>query len=73
VLALFGAGDAQEQGSDKTNVLSHALGFLMGALAGGGVATVRGGRWLQRMPGWAATAMAAGPVLVAWTVALVCR
>ncbi len=69
VLALFGAGEAQEQGSDKTNVLSHALGFLMGALAGTGVATLRGGRWLQAIPDWLAVAMAAGPVLLAWTIA----
>jgi membrane associated rhomboid family serine protease len=73
VLALFGAGEAQEQGSDKTNVLSHALGFVMGALAGTGVATTRGGQWLQAMPGWVAAAIAAGPVLLAWTFAVLCR
>jgi len=73
VLALFGAGDAQEQGSDKTNVLSHALGFVMGALAGTGIATTRGGQWLQAIPGWVAAAIAAGPVFLAWTIAVLCR
>ncbi len=70
VLALFGAGDAQAEGDNHTNVLSHALGFIMGALAGTAIATKRGAWLLQITPTWLAAAAAAGPLLVAWIMAL---
>lgn len=70
VLAMLGAGDAEPQGNDHTNVLSHALGFATGALAGIAVATERGGRWLGMIPTWMAAVLAAGQVLAAWTIAL---
>jgi rhomboid protease GluP len=74
VLALFGAGDVQGDGnlptSDHTNVLSHALGFIMGALAGVAVATRRGGELLKMTPAWVATTIAAGTVMSAWAIAL---
>jgi len=71
VLALFGAGDAQVDAGNQTNVLSHALGFLFGAVSGAAVATQRGGRWLAAMPAWLAAGIALGPVVVAWALAMV--
>jgi hypothetical protein len=70
VLALFGAGDAQAEAGNHTNVLSHALGFIVGALLGVAVATERGGKWLEKTPAWLAIALALGPLIVAWTMAL---
>lgn len=81
VLAMFGAGDAQiqeglsmqpfVQPSGQTNVLSHALGFITGALAGVLVATERGNRLLRNMPAWLAVSAATAPVVVAWTIAVI--
>jgi membrane associated rhomboid family serine protease len=70
VLALFGAGEAQAEAGSHTNVLSHALGFLVGALLGVVAATERGGRLLQKTPAWVAIVLALGPIVVAWTLAL---
>ncbi|MEO6368665.1 MAG: rhomboid family intramembrane serine protease [Steroidobacteraceae bacterium] len=70
VLALFGAGDAQAEAGNHTNVLSHALGFIVGAVLGVVVATGWGGRLLARTAPWLATALALGPVLGAWALAL---
>ncbi len=70
VLALFGAGDAQAEAGNHTNVLSHALGFIVGAMLGVAVATGRGSRLLEETPPWLATALALGPVVVAWALAL---
>jgi rhomboid protease GluP len=70
VLALFGAGDAEGQTGNQTNVLSHALGFAFGVLAGVLVATNRGGRLLAALPAWLAAVLAVGPVLAAWALAL---
>ncbi|MEO6080101.1 MAG: rhomboid family intramembrane serine protease [Steroidobacteraceae bacterium] len=77
VLALFGAGDAQmggvaapAEGADHTNVLSHALGFITGALAGVAVATARGSRLMRGIPTWLAAVIAAGPLVAGWAIAL---
>ena len=70
VLALFGAGDAEGQTANQTNVLSHALGFMFGVLAGVAVATNRGSRLLAALPNWLAAALAVGPVVAAWALAL---
>jgi rhomboid protease GluP len=72
LLGMFGAGaqDPQSTVSDSTNVLSHALGFIMGALFGLAVATRRGARWLQAMPAWVAAAAMPAALLLAWFLAL---
>jgi rhomboid protease GluP len=71
VLAMLGAGDSGPGGNDDTNVLSHALGFVMGALAGMAVATERVAKWIGIIPPWAAAIFAVGQVVTAWIVALV--
>jgi membrane associated rhomboid family serine protease len=73
VLALFGAGDAQAEGNDHTNVLSHALGFTVGALAGTAAATRRGSQLLLIAPSWLAVMVAAVPLVAAWSMALLSR
>jgi membrane associated rhomboid family serine protease len=81
VLALFGGGggdaDAafavQAVSDSHTNVLSHALGFITGALAGVAAATRPGARLLSIMPTWMAAAVAIGPLLLAWSIALLVR
>jgi membrane associated rhomboid family serine protease len=75
VLALSGAGDsgADEflmKSDNHTNVLSHGLGFIAGALAGIAVATTRGDRLLRAVPTWIAIVMAAAPLAAAWIMAL---
>lgn len=70
VLAMLGAGEGEPAGNDHTNVLSHALGFAVGALAGVAVATERGGRWLEKIPTWMVAVIAVGQMLLAWTIAL---
>jgi rhomboid protease GluP len=72
VLAMLGAGDGGEPTAldDQTNVLSHALGFATGALAGIAVATNRGGKWLEMIPTWTAALLAVGQVVIAWMLAL---
>ncbi len=75
VLALSGAGGAGADGSpiesdNHTNVLSHALGFIAGALAGVAVATTRGDRLLRTVPTWIAMLIAVAPLVVAWIMAL---
>jgi rhomboid protease GluP len=70
VLAMLGAGDGEPAGDDHTNLLSHALGFVVGTLAGVAAATERGDRWLRVIPTWMAALLAAGQVMVAWTLAL---
>jgi membrane associated rhomboid family serine protease len=72
LLGMFGAG-AQEPDSaapDSTNVLSHALGFAMGALLGLGVATARGARCIDAIPAWLAAAITPLALLGAWALAL---
>jgi rhomboid protease GluP len=71
VLAMLGSGEGEPAGNDHTNVVSHALGFVMGALAGVLVATERGSRWLAAIPSPVAAAIAIGQVLVAWTLAVI--
>jgi rhomboid protease GluP len=74
VLALLGGGDGDPAGidntNDNTNVLSHALGFVMGALAGMAVASERGARWLGALSPWAASVIATGQVVMAWIMAV---
>lgn len=72
LLGMFGAGaqDPAAPVADTTNVLSHALGFLTGALLGLGVATVRGARWLESIPAWLAAVATPAAVLLAWALAL---
>jgi len=72
LLGMFGAGsqDPAAPVTDPTNVLSHALGFVMGALLGVGVATVRGARWLEAVPVWFAASAPPATLLLAWTLAL---
>jgi membrane associated rhomboid family serine protease len=72
LLGMFGAGaqDPEAPVSDPTNVLSHALGFLTGALLGFAVATRTGARLLDAMPAWVAAAILPAWLLVAWTLAL---
>lgn len=70
VLALFGAGDAEPTGNDHTNVLSHALGFAMGAIAGVLVATERGDHMLRRLPVLILAAVSVSLVVIAWLLAL---
>lgn len=72
LLGMFGAGaqDPQSAVTDSTNVLSHALGFVVGALFGFAVATMRGARWLEGIPWWLAAAVTPAALLVAWALAL---
>ncbi len=72
LLGMFGAGtqDPQSSITDSTNVLSHALGFIVGALLGFAVATTRGARWLEGIPHWLAAAAMPAALLVAWALAL---
>jgi rhomboid protease GluP len=72
LLGMFGTGgqDPAAPVTDTTNVLSHALGFLSGALLGLGVATVRGARWLETIPAWLAAVATPAAVLCAWALAL---
>jgi membrane associated rhomboid family serine protease len=72
LLGMFGAGaqDPQAPITDPTNVLSHALGFAMGALLGLGVATARGARWLAAIPPWLAAVLTPAALLGAWTLAM---
>jgi membrane associated rhomboid family serine protease len=72
LLGMFGAGtqDPQAPVVDSTNVLSHALGFAMGAALGLAVATVRGARWLEAVPVALAAVLTPAAVLAAWLLAL---
>jgi rhomboid protease GluP len=72
LLGMFGAGaqDPQAPITDPTNVLSHALGFAMGALLGLAVATMRGARWLAAMPAWLAALLTPAALLGAWALAM---
>lgn len=72
LLGMFGAGaqDPQSAITESTNVLSHALGFIMGALLGLAVATTRGARWLDAIPYWLAAAAMPMALLLAWIRAL---
>ena len=72
LLGMFGAGgqDPREPVTDPTNVLSHALGFVMGAIFGFAVATARGARWLEAVPAWLAAAVMPAALLLAWFLAL---
>jgi membrane associated rhomboid family serine protease len=72
LLGMFGAGaqDPQSAVSDSTNVLSHALGFLIGAMLGFAVATRRAERWLEAIPGWLAAVVTPAALLLAWFLAL---
>ena len=71
VLAMLGSGEGEPAGNDHTNVVSHALGFVMGALTGILTATERGSRWVASTAPWLAGAIAIGQVLVAWTMAVI--
>jgi len=71
VLAMVGSGEGEPAGNDHTNVVSHALGFVMGALAGVIVASRRGSRWLEALPAALAAMLAIGQLLVAWTLAVI--
>jgi rhomboid protease GluP len=71
VLAMLGSGDGEPAGNDHTNVVSHALGFVMGALTGVLIATERGSRWTAAIAPWSAAMLAIGQVLVAWTMAVI--
>jgi membrane associated rhomboid family serine protease len=72
LLGMFGAGaqDPEAPVSDPTNVLSHALGFGIGALFGLLAATRRGTRWLDALPAWIAAVVTPAVVLLAWVQAL---
>ena len=72
LLGMFGAGaqDPRAPITDPTNVLSHALGFAMGALLGLGVATARGARWLAAIPRWLAAVLTPAALLGAWTLTM---
>jgi membrane associated rhomboid family serine protease len=72
LLGMFGAGaqDPQSAVSDSTNVLSHALGFLIVVLLGFAVATRRGEHWLEAIPWWLAASATPAALLLAWFLAL---
>jgi rhomboid protease GluP len=70
VLALFGGGEAQQQTDATTNVLSHALGFAVGAGAGAVVAGARGAASLARLPASVAMSATGGLLIVAWMLAV---
>jgi membrane associated rhomboid family serine protease len=72
LLGMFGAGaqDPEAPVTDPTNVLSHALGFAMGALLGAAVATARGARWLDAIPAWLAALVSPATLFLAWALAL---
>lgn len=72
LLGMFGAGAQDPQGTvtDSTNVLSHALGFIMGVLVALAVTTVRGARCLEAIPAWLAAAAMPAALLLAWVLAL---
>lgn len=72
LLGLFGAGaqDPQAAVSSPTNVLSHALGFAMGALLGLAVAARTGARCIESLPAWVAAAVLPAGLMLAWYVAL---
>ncbi len=72
LLGMFGAGaqDPEAAVNDPTNVLSHALGFAMGALLGLAAATARGARWVAAIPAWLAAAITLAAIVCAWILAL---
>jgi rhomboid protease GluP len=72
LLGMFGAGaqDPEVAATDPTNVLSHALGFVMGALMGLVVATTRGARWIAAIPAWLAAVITPAAIALAWALAL---
>jgi membrane associated rhomboid family serine protease len=72
LLGMFGAGaqDPEAPITDPTNVLSHALGFTIGAMFGLLAATRRGTQWLEAFPPWIAATVTSATVLVAWVLAL---
>jgi rhomboid protease GluP len=83
VLAMMGGGGGDPAGvgmpgepgligmraNSHINVLSHALGFATGALAGAVVAG-RGGALLRSLPVWVAAAAALGQMALAWFCAI---
>lgn len=72
LLGMFGAGaqDPEVAVTDPTNVLSHALGFVMGAALGLVVATTRGARWVAAIPAWLAAVITPAALAFAWMLAL---
>lgn len=74
LLGMFGAG-AQDPAApapvtDPTNVLSHALGFAVGAVLGAAMAATRGERLINAIPQWLAALATFAAVLAAWALAL---
>jgi rhomboid protease GluP len=68
LLAWTGAGDAS--GTDGTDLVGHALGFMVGLLCGLAAAPPRLASWLRRIPQWIPALGALVSLAVAWSLAL---
>jgi hypothetical protein len=64
VLGLLGTA------GEGTNLVAHALGFVMGGAAGAVVSQPRAASRLRVIPQWAAGLIALATVLGAWRMAL---
>jgi rhomboid protease GluP len=70
LLGWFGIGDEDPNAAAATDVVAHALGFLMGVLLGVLVAQPRVRAVTARIPQWLAGALALASIAVAWGFAL---
>jgi len=55
---------------EGTDIVAHALGFVVGAVLGAGVAVPRLERALRGVPQWLPGAAALGSIAIAWACAL---
>lgn len=70
LLSWFGIGDQDPNAPATTDVVAHALGFLMGVLLGALAAQPRMRQLTARVPQWLAGAMALLSIAIAWAFAL---
>ena len=73
MLGWTGSGGSSEDGTQavsNVDLYGHLAGFIMGILLGATAALPRWRRLLDRIPQWAAGAVAAGSIAIAWTCAL---
>jgi rhomboid protease GluP len=70
LLGWFGVGDEDPNAPARTDVVAHALGFLMGVLLGALMAQSRVRTLTGRIPQWLAGAAALVCIAIAWAFAL---